>query len=654
MYNFNTSIHRLLHDKLISSFTHHKLEALSLLTVGDIKAMGMEKLSAMPRIGKKIVYDVKHVFAAIESQDPLLEVKRYCSDEVIQKMDICYAHLCENVEDGKEFQAIFPSSLEILKLICINESNLMEMVDNYPQAASCLYIYLVCLKSLILDDRNDFYYSVKDSAMQYRYQVGSKVLGMILYSHLSNKSRLLLESHYSVMEKFFGANDFIQLHPFIEDRLTYELGLSEIYSTRSLDKEFCYDIEFKLKYPLNSYYSFSLITHFVDAYTSLDFEHSGQCTIGLFPFMSDKSVSFVTDFHQVNGYYPMFTLFSDYLQFGMWNEGKKVSLEYRGIGRKRKTSQELREEYHITPYILKNYLSHPMVKSTDPIILDEHWKCYDFLYEMPFIGFFSPICRSILEKERLQTDAIGLMELIFLRNPGYPSNKQFRKFESKNRFILVNASLFDTDEIAKLVTKMKELLAINRFTDEHYQASMFLKELDVQKLGGKEHFLSFFTYLMLETFGLEVDDEGGFVAERNKVSVTSELLEILKERGKPMRAEEMRDIFHRRCPAYRHLTVNTIRVYLNKMEGVKSLGLSGYYGLASWEHIYWGTMVDKIYEVLSLAGKPLPLSDIYQQVKVFFPNSTKSSMESSMRLDARHRFKYDVERHAYVLVDHAL
>lgn len=57
MYNFNTSIHRLLHDKLISSFTHHKPEALSLFTVGDIKAMGMEKLSAMPRIGKKIVYD---------------------------------------------------------------------------------------------------------------------------------------------------------------------------------------------------------------------------------------------------------------------------------------------------------------------------------------------------------------------------------------------------------------------------------------------------------------------------------------------------------------------------------------------------------------------------------------------------------------------
>lgn len=271
---------------------------------------------------------------------------------------------------------------------------------------------------------------------------------------------------------------------------------------------------------------------------------------------------------------------------------------------------------------------------------------------MPFIGFYSPICKNILEKEHLQ-DVIGLMELIFLRNSCYPLNKQFRKYKYQDRFILVNAILFDIEEIAKLVAKMKELLATTRFKDEHYQASMFLKELDIQKLGGKEHFISFFTYLMLDIFGLEVDSEGGFVAERNKISVTYELLEILKERGKPMRAEEIRDIFLRRCPTYRHLTVNTIRVYLLKMKEVKSIGLSGYYGLASWEHIYWGTMVDKIYEVLSLAGKPLSLMEIYQQVKVFFPNSTKSSIEASMRLDARHRFKYDVEGHVYFLVDHS-
>ena len=234
------------------------------------------------------------------------------------------------------------------------------------------------------------------------------------------------------------------------------------------------------------------------------------------------------------------------------------------------------KDYDISLYQLKKLLSFPMVKSTDPFMQDEHWKCYDFLYEMPFIGFYSPICKNILETEHLQMDAIGLMELVFLRNSCYPFNRQFQKFKSKDRFILVNASLFDIEEIAKLVTKMKELLATNRFKDEHYQASMFLKEVDVQKLGGKEHFLAFFAYLMLDTFGLKVDDEGGFVAERNKVSVTYELLEILKENGKPMRVEEIREAFQRRCPSYRVLRVNTIHCYLKSLEGVKCLGRAGY------------------------------------------------------------------------------
>lgn len=654
MYSCKTTVNRLYHDRQISSFTHKKMLALSLLTIGDIQAMGIEKLCSMPGIGAKVIKDLKHVFAIIESQDPILEVKRFCDDEIMQKMVICYTHLCENTEDSKEFQAIFPSSLDILKLICIKESNLMEMVDNHPNAASYLYVFLLCLEYLIHETHNDFRFYVRDNAMQYMHNVGKGALGKLLYSHLSNKNKFLLELHYAVQKKNYDLLDFIQEYPLIEDRLAYEVDMVQSLSYYNFNEKNNFDMEYKLKHKLNAHYPFSLLQFLVEAYTSMDFEHTCLCTIGLFPFMLDEKVSSVTDFHKVNGYYPMFTLFSDYLQGAMWYRGKTVSLEYRGIGTKRKTSQELMKEYDISLYKLKKLLSFPMVNSTDPFMQDEHWKCYDFLYEMPFIGFYSPICKNILETEHLQTDAIGLMELVFLRNSCYPFNRQFQKFKSKDRFILVNASLFDIEEIAKLVAKMKELLATTRFKDEHYQASMFLKEVDVQKLGGKEHFLAFFAYLMLDTFGLEVDDEGGFVAERNKVSVTYELLEILKERGKPMRAEEMRDIFHRRCPAYRHLTVNTIRVYLNKMEEVKSIGRTGYYGLVSWEHIYWGTMVDKIYEVLSLAGRPLPLSDIFQQVQVFFPNATKSSIDGCMRLDTRHRFKYDVERHVYVLVDQSV
>lgn len=614
--------------------------------------MGIKKLWAIPGIGLKVINDVEHVFATINSQDPLLEVKQFCGDEIMQKMVICYAHLCENAEDSKEFQAIFPSSLDILKFICMKGSHLMSMVDNYPRAASCLYVFLLCLEYLMHDLHNEFSFYVQDNAKQYMHKVGKDALGTLLYSRLSNKNRFLLELHYAVFKKNFKGLDFVQIFPFVEDRLTYEVEMFQSWTYHSFNKLYRFDIEYKLEHSLNDHYPFSLLDFLVEAYTSIDFEHTCLCTIGLFPFMTDKKVSFVIDFHRANGYYPMFTLFTDYLNSGMWNERRCFFLEYRGIGTERRTLQELMKAYNIKSYKLKKYLFFPIGENTEPITQDGHWKYYDFLYEMPFIGFYSPICKNILEKEHLQ-DVIGLMELIFLRNSCYPLNKQFRKYNYQDRFILVNACLFDTKEIAKLVEKMKELLATIRFKDEHYQASMFLKELDIQKLGGKEHFISFFTYLMLDIFGLEVDREGGFVAERNKISVTYELLDILKERGKPMRAEEIRDIFLRRCPTYRHLTVNTIRVYLLKMKEVKSIGLSGYYGLSSWEHIYWGTMVDKIYEVLSLAGKPLSLMEIYQQVKAFFPNSTKSSMEGSMRLDARHRFKYDVEGHVYFLVDHS-
>lgn len=652
MYTIDTSIYRLLGDKLITTFTYNKLWALSLFTVGDIQAMGIKKLWAIPGIGLKVINDVEHVFATINSQDPLLEIKQFCGDEIMQKMVICYAHLCENAEDSKEFQAIFPSSLDILKFICMKGSHLMSMVDNYPRAASCLYVFLLCLEYLMHDLHNEFSFYVHDNAKHYMHKVGKDALGTLLYSRLSNKNRFLLELHYAVFKKNFKVLDAVQIFPFVEDRLTYEVDMFQSWTYHSFDKIDRFGIEYKLKHSLNDHYPFSLLDFLVEAYTSIDFEHTCLCTIGLFPFMTDKKVSFVIDFHRANGYYPMFTLFTDYLDSGMFNERRCFFLEYRGIGTERRTLQELMKAYNIKSYKLKKYLSFPIGENTEPITQDEHWKYYDFLYEMPFIGFYSPICKNILEKEHLQ-DVIGLMELVFLRNSCYPLNKQFRKYKYQDRFILVNAILFDIEEIAKLVEKMIELLATIRFKDEHYQASMFLKELDIQKLGGKEHFMSFFTYLMLDIFGLEVDSEGGFVAERNKISVTYELLDILKERGKPMRAEEIRDIFLRRCPTYRHLTVNTIRVYLLKMKEVKSIGLSGYYGLASWEHIYWGTMVDKIYEVLSLAGKPLSLMEIYQQVKAFFPNSTKSSIEGSMRLDARHRFKYDVERHVYFLVDHS-
>lgn len=651
MYSDDTSIDRLLYDKQISTFTHHKLVALSLLTVGDIRAMGIDKLYAMPRIGLRVKSDLEQVFATIASQDPLMELKQFCDEEVLEKMSICYEHLCDNAEDSQDFQAMFPSSTEILKLLLLKEWHLMEIVEDRPKVASYLYVFLFCLECLIHDTYSHFYYYVHENAKYYEQKVGKEFWGGILCSYLSKENRTLLARIYQGLAVNFRADDLaIPRSTSMEERVGYEVEYFRDSFFEKLDGMFKSQLDFKFVFTSNAHCPFSVLELLIEAYTCKDFEHTDICTLGLFPFLLDDKVSFVIGFYKKYGYYPMFSIFVDYLWKG-YGKDRSIALDYLGINQDRISTAEVMRRYKVTKARLEKILSKPLLDSNDSFIKDGYWKGYDFLYDMPFIGFFSPVCKDILKKEQLEMDAIGIMELILMRNACYPQNKQFRKVKIGNRVMLVNASLFDSEEIAKLAGKVKELLKAERVKDEHYPADMFLQVLDIQKLGGKEHFLSFFIYLMYEVFQIEVDEKGEFVAERNKISVTYELLYILKERGKPMRAEEICKKFHDRCPSYHPLSLSSVRTYLKTIEGVNSLGRTGLYGLEEWENIYWGTMIDKIYEILSIAGGPLPLTTIYQKTQEFFPNATKSSVDSSMRLDTRHRFVYDKDSHLYALAE---
>lgn len=646
MYNDKTSIDRLLSDKLITSFTHHKLMALSLLTVGDIRAFGKEKLSAMPRIGFRVISDLEHVFQKIESQDPLLELKLCCSEGGLKKMSICYECLCKNVEVGRDFQAMFPSMIELLEAIIEKEGSLMLEVSDKPNVASSLYVFLFYLECLILDSHSEFYYYVQDNVKLFEKKVGSVAVGRILCSYLSEKNRLLMEHLYKRMAVRFKERHLGSM----EDRVAYEVEHFSFWSYGGLAEMFKDELNFNSVHSSNSNAPHSMISILIEAYVAKDFEHTSIYTLGLFPFLSDAKISTVIEFHKKHGFYPMFYLFVDYL----WSEliaDRCILLLHSGIGIKRFSDEDLMASFQLSSFELRDILSKPLLKKDDPFLRDENWERYNFLYEMPFIGFSSPICAEILRKEQLHMDAIALLDLIKFRDVCLPESRQFFKCGSGNKTILLKACLFDAREIDKLLTLVKGLLDVERIKNECYQADWFLEYLDVTKLGGKEHFQVFFTYLMHVDFGIEVNSHGEFVLERNTISVTYELKKILLDHGKPMSVEDIKEEFLRRCPSYRKLSNGSIRYHLKTIEGIRPLGKSGLHGIDTWENVYWGTMIDKVYEVLNLAGGSLPLNDIYPKVKVFFPNTTKLSLKASMRLDAKHRFMYDKENHVYVLVE---
>lgn len=357
MYSDDTSIDRLLDDKQISTFTHHKLVALSLLTVGDIRAMGIDKLYAMSGIGLRVKSDLEQVFATIASQDPLKELKQFCDEEVLEKMSICYEHLCENAEDSKDFQALFPSSTEILKLLLLKEWHLMEMVEDKPKVASCLYVFLFCLECLIHDSFSHFYYYVHENAKHYEQKVGKEVWGGILCSYLSKENRLLLSRIYQVLANNFRDDELaIPRSTSMEERVGCEVEYFRDSFFEKLDGMFKSQLDFKFVFTSNAHCPFSVLELLIEAYTCKDFEHTDICTLGLFPFLLDRKVSFVADFHKKYGHYPMFSILVDYLWKG-YGKDRCIALDYLGINQERISTAEVVKRYKVTKARLEKILS---------------------------------------------------------------------------------------------------------------------------------------------------------------------------------------------------------------------------------------------------------------------------------------------------------
>lgn len=398
MYSDNTSIDRLLYDKQISRFTHHKLMALSLLTVGDIKAMGIGKIAAMPRIGLRVKNDLEQVFATIASQDPLLELKQFCDEEVLEKMSICYEHLCENAEDSRDFQAMFPSSIEILKLLLLKEWHLMEVVEDKPKVASYLYVFLFCLECMIHNTRNALAYCVYENDRHYEQKVDKEVLGGILCSYLSKENRTLLSRMYQVLAVNFRDDDLaIPRSSSMEERVGYEVEHFRHWSFEKFHKMFEHELNLRFVLSSNDHCPSSVLELLIEAYTCKDLEHTDVYTLGVFPFLLDDKVSFVADFHKKYGYYPMFSLLVDYLWKG-FGKDRHIALHYLGINQERISTAEAMKLYKVTKARLEKILSKPLLDSEDSFMRADHWKSYDFLYDMPFMGFFSPVCKDIIEK----------------------------------------------------------------------------------------------------------------------------------------------------------------------------------------------------------------------------------------------------------------
>lgn len=226
------------------------------------------------------------------------------------------------------------------------------------------------------------------------------------------------------------------------------------------------------------------------------------------------------------------------------------------------------------------------------------------------------ICKEIIKTEHLSVDTHALLHLIVLRNSCLPREMQFTQVDIGDITLLVHESELNVDDVCSFVHDIKQFLDEKRMKDQKVSISLFENEAMRQHLHRRHVFMEFCSFWLKYKYNIILDEDHEFLAPRNKICVSFELTEILRQQGMPMSIAEIQEAYQSRCPS-KPLSLSSLRVYLNSTKEIQGRGKTMIYGLKSWKDFYAGNMVDWIYQILSEANTPLSEDEIYGKVVDF-------------------------------------
>ena len=71
---------------------------------------------------------------------------------------------------------------------------------------------------------------------------------------------------------------------------------------------------------------------------------------------------------------------------------------------------------------------------------------------------------------------------------------------------------------------------------------------------------------------------------------------------------------------------------------IAAIAKTGYYGLLSWNHVFFGNMQDYLFHHLNQMNEPMSLKDLTALTAKNYPGTYARSVQSTMRLDRKNRF----------------
>lgn len=354
----------------------------------------------------------------------------------------------------------------------------------------------------------------------------------------------------------------------------------------------------------------------------------------VFPFLDNEEMHFVLDQYSRNGRYPGVWLLLHYIRRTAHsdNQAKAYCMVY-GLGEegRRMDIKTLAASLGMSDQNVRNYLATELrcpKGLADAAAVDLIHLRGDVISELD--GGWEQVNIS----NSLSLNPLQLMGLFSATRAGYKIDCVAGKYYLIKRELLRKVKLQVCFSKLQAVIKRRrkaaeevDLYAILRDglpESEFHPSYIALADIYSEALADNEY---------VEDMG-----DGRLRLLPNSIDRMKAFEEILEEAGRPMHFDEIIEAFCRRYPHENNIKNSTVRSFLHRSELIKSRGKSGSYVHASDSGIYTGTITELLHTRLREAGRPLTLTELAERVRGEFPDTTRSSINSLMLLDARKRF----------------
>lgn len=372
-----------------------------------------------------------------------------------------------------------------------------------------------------------------------------------------------------------------------------------------------------------------------------------------YSFLTDEDIRFVMDHQKNYGYKPLFYMIYRFMVESKERNNQVYNMLY-GIGNgRRHPVKEVAQHMNLTRERVRQISRRPPIDiHIATLFNNEEWVQYVELLQLPFITEDTDGYRQIIAREHLNTDFLQFAALLQLIRFMYNEKQQAAQPDSSDEaeqvmvryeieivddmVVVINRAELPSIKLRNCVKSLDALINSRHANATKIDVREALEDLDEAE---ETKAVKLMAYIAEKALGGEIDSKGQVWARKNYIDVSDDMYTILEKNGSPMSLDELLMAFKQRYPNHKYTDAGKLRHYLYKHPHIKCIGNTSCYGLDSWDDVFYGSIRDLLFKVLDEADGPLNLDQLYQSVKIHYPDTNPTSLDLSMKLDTLDRFE---------------